>query len=317
MKLYLPTIGLSLVLALFLTYWGQVRVFPVKNSVRAQAASQARPVLISEPAQVKAFRIRHGQELIISARMDKNRAWMLEGPLQVQADAYRVDRVLGILSRVTMARLAASEATNLEAYGLHEPHMSIEIEEGADGLWLAVGTTAPVGDTFYAQSSQSEQIVLVPQKEILLLPKSPSDLLDLRVVPLVQDPVHTIEVRQGTASIRLQATSDGGWTMHAPFRAAVDRRVMAEWLDRLTALSASKVSPQDGREGSSSRASRVGSITLTAGYASQSVEFFQASSRTLARRSDQPNLQYELADQDISMLLPDLSHFRHKRWLVE
>jgi hypothetical protein len=317
MKLYLPTIGLSLVLALFLTYWGQVRVFPIKNSVRAQAASQARPVLISEPAQVKAFRIRHGQELIISARMDKDRAWVLEGPFQVQADAYRVDRVLGVLSRVTMARLVASEATNLEAYGLHEPHMSIEIEEGANGQWLAVGTAAPVGDTFYAQSSQSEQIVLVPQKEILLLPKSPSDLLDLRVVPLAQDPVHTIEVRHGTASIRLQATSDGGWTMHAPFRAAVDRRVMAEWLDRLKALSASKVSPQDAHEGSSSRASRVGSITLTAGYASQSVEFFQASSRTLARRSDQPNLQYELADQDISMLLPDLSHFRHKRWLVE
>jgi hypothetical protein len=317
MKLYLPTIGLSLVLALFLMSWGQVRMFPVKNSVRAQEASRARPVLIYEPAQVKAFRIRHGQELIISARMNENRAWMLEGPFQVPADAYRVDRVLGILSRVSMARLAASEATNLEEYGLHEPHMSIEIEEGADGLWLAVGTAAPVGDTFYAQSSESEQIVLVPQKEILLLPKSPSDLLDPRVVPLAQDPVHTIEVRQGTASIRLQATSDGGWTMHAPFRAAVDRRVMAEWLDRLKALSASKVSPQDGHEGSSSRTSRVGSITLTAGYASQSVEFLQASSRTLARRSDQPNLQYELADEDISMLLPDLSHFRHKRWLVE
>src|SRR2546430_16842188 len=107
MKLFLPTIGLSVVLVLFLTYSGQVRIFHVKNSVRAQEVSQARPVLIYEPAQVKAFQIRHGQELIISARMDKNRAWTLEAPFRAPADAYMVDRALGILSRVTMAGAVA------------------------------------------------------------------------------------------------------------------------------------------------------------------------------------------------------------------
>jgi len=317
MKLFLPTIGLSLVLALLLVYWDQVRMVNVKNSVRAQEASQAKPVLIYEPAQVKAFQIRHGQELVISARMDKDRVWRLEAPFRAPADAYMVDRALGILGRVTMARLVAREATNLEEFGLQEPKISIEIEEGGDRHWLAVGKASPLGDTFYAQSSQTERIVLVPRKEILLLPRSPSELLDLRVVPLAQDPVHTIEVRQGAAPIRLQATSDGGWTIQSPVRAAADRRAMAEWVDRLTALRASKVSPRDGREGSRSRASRIGSIILTAGYVSQSVEFFRDGSRILARRSDQPNLQYELADQDSSLLLPELSHLRDKRLLVE
>jgi len=317
MKLFLPTIGLSIVLALLWVYWDHVRMVGVKNSVGAQEVSQARPVLIYEPAQVKAFQIRHGQELIISARMDKNRAWTLEAPFRAPADAYMVDRALGILSRVTMAGPVASEAPNLEEFGLQEPKISVEIEDGADRQWLAVGKAAPLGGTFYARTSQSKQIVLVPQKEILLLPKSPSELLDLRVVPLARDPVHTIEVRQGTASIRLQATSDGGWTIQSPVRASVDRSVMVEWLDRLTALRASKVSPRDGREGSRSRASRVGSIILTAGYVSESVEFFRDGSRILARRSDQPNLQYELADQDSSLLLPELSHFRDKRLLVE
>ena len=318
MKLFLPTISLSLVLALLLVvYWDQVSMFNAKPSIQAQEASQARPVLIYEPAQVKAFQIRHSQELIISARMEKNLAWTLEAPFRAPADAYMVDRALGILSRVTIARPEASEATNLEEFGLQEPKITIEIEEGADRLWLAVGKAAPLGNTFYAQSSQSEQIVLVPQKEILRLPQSPADLLDLRVVPLAQDPLHTIEVRQGTISIRLQATSDGGWTIQSPVRGAVDRRVMAEWLNRLTGLRAGKVSPRDGREGSRSRAPRVGSIILTAGYVSQSVEFFRAGSRILARRSDQPNLQYELADQGVSLLLPDLSHFRDKRLLVE
>ena len=249
--------------------------------------------------------------------MNEDRTWLLEIPFQAPADAYAVDRALNILSSVTMSRPVASEATNLEEFGLQEPKISIEIEEGGDRHWLAVGQASPLGDTFYAQGSQTEQIVLVPRKEILLLPQSPSELLDLRVVPLAQDPVHTIEVRQGTVSIRLQATSDGGWTIQSPVRAAVDRRAMAEWVNRLTALRASKVSPRDGREGSRSRASRVGSIILTAGYVSESVEFFRDGSRILACRSDQPNLQYELAYQDSSLLLPELSHLRDKRLLVE
>ena len=317
LKPLLPTLGLSLLLVILWLYWAQVRTLSVKAASQANETSQAKTALTFEPANVKAFRFRNGQKLLISARMNEDRTWLLEIPFQAPADAYAVDRALNILSSVTMSRPVASEATNLEDFGLHEPEISIEIEEGADRLWLAVGKASPLGKTFYAQSSQNEQIVLIPQKEILRLPQSPSELLDLRVVPLVQDPLHTIEVRQGTLSIHLQASSDGGWTIQSPVHAAVDRSVMAEWLDRLTGLRASKVSPTDGREASSSRASRVGSIILTAGYVSQSVEFFRAGSRMLARRSDQPNLQYELADQGVSLLLPDLSHFRDKRLLVE
>src|SRR5437879_12610686 len=95
MRLFLPAIGLGLVLALLLVYWHQVRMVNVKNSVRAQEVSQAKPVLIYEPAQVKAFQIRHGQELIISARMDKDRAWRSEEHTsELQSPMYLVCRLL-------------------------------------------------------------------------------------------------------------------------------------------------------------------------------------------------------------------------------
>jgi hypothetical protein len=315
LKLLLPTLGLSLLLVVLLLYWDQVRTLSVKTSRQAEEKLQAKPALTFEPANVKAFRIRNGQKLLFAARMNEDRTWLLESPFQAPADAYAVDRALTILSSVKTLRPVATEAASLTDFGLEAPPIFIELEEDAGLQWLAVGKASPRGDSYYARSSQSNEVVLVPQKEIRLLPQNPSELLDLRVVPLIQDPLHTIEVRQGAVSIRLQATTDG-WTIQAPIRAAADRHVMSEWLFRLTALRASTVNPKDAWEGRRAEFSRLGTMRLAAGNVGQSVEFFRAGGVLLARRSDHPSLWYELAGQDASVLLPDVFSLRDKHLII-
>jgi len=288
----------------------------VKASSQSNAASQAKPALTFQPANVKAVRVRNGQNLLISVRMNEDRTWVLETPFRAPADAYAVDSALTVLSSVTSSRPVAGEAASLTDFGLQEPHIFIELEEDAGQRWLAVGKASPRGDSFYARSSHSDQVVLIPQKEIRLLPQNPSELLDLRVVPLVQDPLHTIEVRQGAVSMRLQATTDG-WTIQSPIRAGADRHVMSEWLYRLTVLRASKVYPTELRGAGATEPSRLGTIRLSAGNVSQSVEFFRAGGTVLARRSDHPTLWYELAGQDTSLLLPDVFSLQDKHLIAD
>ena len=314
--LFRSVLGLSLLLVLLWLYWDQVRTLTVKASIQASETSQAKPALAFQPANVKAFRIRNGQNLLISGRINKDRTWLLETPFRAPADAYAVDSALTILSSAKTLRPVTGEEASLTDFGLQEPHIFIELEEDAGQRWLAVGKASPSGDSYYARSSQSNQVVLVPQKEIRLLPQNPSALLDLRVVPLVQDPLHTIEVTQAGNSFRLQATTDG-WTVQSPIHGGADPHVMSEWLNRLTALRASKVSPMEPRDGGPADPSRLGTIRLSAGKVSQSVGFFRAGGTFLARRSDHPTLWYELSGQDVSVLLPDVFSLRDKHLIAE
>ena len=316
LKPLVPTLGLSLLLVLLWLYWDQVRTWSVKASSQANETLQAKPALAFQPANVKAFRIRNGQKQFIAARMNEDRTWLLETPFRAPADTYAVESALSILSSVKTLRPVAGEAASLTDFGLQEPQIFIELEEAAGQRWLAVGKASPRGDGYYARSSQGDQVVLVTQKDIRLLPQTPGELLDLRVVPLVQDPLHTIEVTQGGNSFRLQATTDG-WAILKPLRTRADRHVMSEWLYRLTALRASKVYPKEPLDGGSEEPSRLGAIRLSAGNVSQSVEFFRTGRTVLARRSDHPTLWYELAGQDASVLLPDMFSLRDKHLITE
>jgi len=311
LKQLLPILGLSLLLVLLWLYWDQVRTLSVQATSQADEALQAKPALAFQPANVKAFRVRNGQKLFIAARMNEDRTWLLETPFRAPADANMIDQALGILSRVTAARPVTGETASQADFGLQEPQIVVEVEEDASQHWLAVGKASPRGDSYYARSSQSSRVVLVPQKEIRLLPQNPSELLDPRVVPLVEDPLHTIEVTQRGVSMRLQATTDG-WTIQSPIRAGADLHVMSEWLYRLTALRASKVFSMELRDGGPTEPSRLGTIRLSAGNVSHSVEFFRAGGTVLARRSDHPMLWYELAGPDASVLFPDVFSLQDK-----
>jgi hypothetical protein len=316
LKPLLPTLGLSLLLVLLWLYWDQVRTLSVKASSQADETLQAKPALAFQPANVKAFRVRNGQELLFAARMNEDRTWLLETPFRAPADAYAVDSALTILSSAKTLRPVTGEEASLTDFGLQEPHIFIELEEDAGHRWLAVGKASPRGDSFYAKSSQSNQVVLVPQKDIRLLPQNPSDLLDLRVVPLVQDPLHTIVVTQGGNSFRLQATTDG-WAIQSPIHAGADRHAMGEWLYRLTGLRARTVYSTELRDAGPTEPSRQGTIRLSAGNVSQSVDFFRAGGTVLARRSDHPTLWYELTGQDTSVLLPDVFSLQDKHLIAE
>ena len=111
LKPLLPTLGLSLLLVPLWLYWDQVRTSSVKASSQSNAASQAKPALTFQPANVKAVRVRNGQNLLISVRMNEDRTWVLETPFRAPADAYAVDSALTVLSSVTSSRPVAGEAT--------------------------------------------------------------------------------------------------------------------------------------------------------------------------------------------------------------
>src|SRR5437867_8741180 len=138
---------------------------------QAVETSQAKPALAFQPAHVKAFRVRNGQNLLVSARMNEDRTWLLETPFHAPADAYAADSALTVLSSVKPLRPVAGEEASLTDFGLQEPPIFIALDEDAGQRWLAVGKASPRGDGYYARSSQSDQVVLVPQKEIRLIPQ--------------------------------------------------------------------------------------------------------------------------------------------------
>lgn len=307
--------SLSLVIfAVMLTwlgsYWSDLQPASEQRPIPGEAQSQT--LLTFEPAKALSFEIRREREPAIEVRRSANGEWFLESPFHARAEVYLVDRLLTVLNLIDVAQSVPYAKPQLSQFGLGEAvttRITVETEQGRH--WIELGTASANGSMRYARSSAREQIALVEQKGIQALPRNPGELLDRRIFPLAEEPLRALEVKEGKRSVVLQAGSKG-WMIVSPLRADADRQIMAEWLKQLAGLYATDVHPFTERPGPGSPLRRIGSLTMAAGHVRVTTDLFRTAERMVVRRSDQPDLQFEMSLDAVPVIFLDPFTLRNK-----
>lgn len=316
MRNYLSLTLLAVILMLLGGYWIQVRSVIKPMAALAENSPQAGPLLKFDPDEVVNFQIQRGRNPVISVKRQGDKEWSLESPFHARADGYLVERVLTVLRLLTVKQTVRQEEIDLAQFGLdHEDSLiKVIVETNHTRHWTELGDVSSSGAIRYARSGDIQGIALIEQKSIHTLPHGPGELLDRRIFPLAQETLHTIEIKDTTRSVILQA-GDKEWMIESPLQARTDYQVMTEWLQRLAGLSASAVHPSDSQTGSQLPGSWIGSLRIAAGEVSATANVFRTRDRIIIHRSDEPSLQFEILPEMISTIFPDLFTLRDKHIL--
>ncbi len=93
--------------------------------------------------------------------------WRLTAPLEAEADATRIEGLLGSLSQMQSTRVVEGEDVDLEAFGLAEPALRVEVGLADGGSQvLLVGNKNPAGYSSYVQREGGSEVYLVASSAI-------------------------------------------------------------------------------------------------------------------------------------------------------
>jgi hypothetical protein len=146
----------------------------------------------------------------VTVRRGIGELWRMTEPLAGEADDTRIEGLLTRLSTLQSTRIMQGEEIDLEAFGLIEPSLEVEVgmEDGGSQV-LLVGVQNPAGYSHYVQRDGEEVVYLVGSSTIGDLerligepPEKPTPMPTETLIPTVIIPSPTVPVT-GTATITL------------------------------------------------------------------------------------------------------------------
>jgi hypothetical protein len=127
--------------------------------------------------------------------------WRLTAPFEAEADATRIEGLLGSLSQMKSTRVLEGEEADLEAFGLTEPALRVEVglADGSSQV-LLVGSKNPAGYSSYVQREGGSQVYLVASSVMGDLERLISDPPEKPTPTPTGTPGPTVNPEPGTPS---------------------------------------------------------------------------------------------------------------------
>jgi hypothetical protein len=186
--------------------------------------------------------------------------WRIQQPQAARADGAAVERLLGVLRRLSVESfgLEAAAAADPVAYGLGRDEAVVQVavwqEGGGEPIEFTVGKTKQdTPDLVYARVSDMGMICLLRKDCIPALTVTAEDLRDRRLCDAVPSMVTSVVLRDGEKKLVMQRQEGEGWMITDPLRAKADVGLVGGFLRRLCALQAEPV----GGEAASNLVSQV------------------------------------------------------------
>jgi hypothetical protein len=149
----------------------------------------------------------------VTVRRGVGELWRMTEPFAAEADDTRVEGLLSRLSRLESTRVIEGEEIDLEAFGLVEPSLEVELGlEDGESQVLLVGVQNPAGYSHYVRRQGQEVVYLVGssttgdlERLIAVPPEKPTPVLTETLQPTIIVPTATVPVT-GTATVRSAVT---------------------------------------------------------------------------------------------------------------
>ena len=184
------------------------------------------------------------------AMAENDDSWRLEHPWQAQADSGTVDTLVTRLATGRMQALIASDAEDLEPYGLAEPRVTAVVGSGSASATLQVGDATDAG-TVYARDAARTLIFTIEQSLLDELTRAPDayrrkDLFEFRSFSATR-----IEIDQPESRLVLEKSDDDTpvWHRLEPTPGDVDQAEVSAALSKLSGLRSESFSAADAEAG--------------------------------------------------------------------
>ncbi len=181
-------------------------------------------------------------ERIEMSRDERNR-WRILEPVATRGDARQIGNVLRALEIGRVSRVIQEDGTTPEPYGLHHPHVTIEITTGEQTDAIALGATAPLSSALYAQRRSDEHILLTTLSVADFRKKTLNTFRLKDILPFDRAAVERIQLRTSNQSIALRRGDSfhgpsSHWNFTAPVQAPADTTAIGTLLMTLENLTA-------------------------------------------------------------------------------
>jgi hypothetical protein len=143
-------------------------------------------------------------------------SWLLKEPIQEEADAYAIDKLLGTLEFARFVRKIKPEEVDRAAFGLDAPERTFKIQMGEIRYELRIGKGAaqPAGAHYaeiVAEGAPGSGVLLIARDLVQELNVDLRDLRDRQIIPYFSSEASRIVLEGQGGKRALKPMKDGRW----------------------------------------------------------------------------------------------------------
>jgi len=178
-------------------------------------------------------------ESSIRVKLPADGKWALEKPIQARADHIRMFELMNTYANAEVKEFVVESKDDLASYGLDKPRIELTFwisGDSAPTTKLKIGNRSPKKRGYYVSMSDRENIFLIGEKEVDLVPTDPNDLRSRELFFIERDKLERIEIHESSKSIVIVKGVDKEWRRSKKDGEIVDFNLVKAFLDELLEL---------------------------------------------------------------------------------
>ncbi len=193
-----------------------------------------------DPTKAASIQIRRGNLFVLRAE-DTNGEWNLTAPFPYPAQSFQIEKFLETLKNQTgRTRISADDLNGrrqaILEYGFALPQAALTLEKGEQRIQIQFGAKTSVGDQVYIQVVGTTDIYVINSELVDLLPHSPNDWRDRRLIMTDAQDINRLELRAGSRSFSIRHDPDKDvYHFTKPMVARADQAKIEDLLRKVSA----------------------------------------------------------------------------------
>lgn len=239
--------------------------------------------------------------------------WQITTPQAYPADQDVVSGLLASLSNLDGDRVVEDKATDLKAYGLDNPSLTLDVTlKDGKGHKLLLGDDTPAGSDVYAMLAGDPRVFTIASYTKTSVDKSLNDLRDKRLLTLQPDKVSRVSLDKKGQAIEFARTKNG-WQIMKPSPLRADAFAVDEFVRSVTdARMDLNAKESDHAAAEFAQTTPVATVTLTGGDGTQTLTVRKNKDSYFAKSSVVEGA-YQVDSSVGAALSKDLADFRNKK----
>lgn len=237
-------VRITIMLAMVVLILGGYILFidiPKSNQLEKQE-TQERQILPFDDRAITHITWASPTETIRLERDDQWR-WEITDPMRFPADAREIRRILRALTIGKIKRHIEDGPSNLPAYGLEPPYLTLTLTTPTERQEMALGDAGPFAPSLYVQTKPDNQVVLTTLDVMTFAQKS---LTNFRLKDLLffeRDRVLELHIQHGSTTMIMTRVAGAhsltpNWVFKSPVKGPADKTAVGTLLMDLVGLSA-------------------------------------------------------------------------------
>ena len=212
-------------------YWSEHRKPKEETTVSADSSPA---ILKLDEGSITQVDLKKKDAAPIVLAKNSSGSWQISAPQQLGADQNTVSSMVSALSSLRSERVVDDKPSNLNAYGLTQPTLEVDLtEKDNKSQKLLIGDDTPTGSAVYAMLTGDPRVFTIASYSKTSLDKSVDDLRDKRLLTIAADKISRLDLVRNNQTIEFGRDKDE-WQILKPKPLRADTMQVGELVQKLT-----------------------------------------------------------------------------------